>query len=292
MLKPRELVGVRGAGIAFDGLYYVKSVTSTIKRGEFKQSFELSRNGLVSIHPGCRHESRAVLRQYRGTVAQQHRPGCRSGGCRSRCPMLRDSSRQLGDALLSRHRQADGRVSWCRRSAPASGSSSSRAIRDYPIWSGCWYGSAAEVPALALAGIPVSPNIVLQTAAQNAIVISDLPGPTGGIMLKSATGATLIVNDTGIYIQNGKGASDHDDRPDGHHQQRRAGRWCSGRGLTCLDSSFISAPRCSVPMADRRSRPSPNPRVPVSGQPTVTQAAPYVGGGLPVRRRQRRRARA
>ena len=38
-------------------------------------------------------------------------------------------------------------------------------------------------------------------------MISDLPGPTGGIMLKSATGATLIVNDTGIYIQNGKGAS-------------------------------------------------------------------------------------
>ena len=37
--------------------------------------------------------------------------------------------------------------------------------------------------------------------------VSDLPGPTGGIMLKSATGATLIVNDTGIYIQNGKGAS-------------------------------------------------------------------------------------
>ncbi len=77
---------------------------------------------------------------------------------------------------------------------------------DYPIWSGCWYGSAAEVPALALAGNPVSPNIVLQTGLQNSIVISDLPGPTGGIMLKSTTGATLIVNDTGIYIQNGKGA--------------------------------------------------------------------------------------
>jgi uncharacterized protein involved in type VI secretion and phage assembly len=77
---------------------------------------------------------------------------------------------------------------------------------DFPIWSGCWYGSVAEVPALALAGIPVSPNIVIQTAAQNAIVISDVPGPTGGIMLKSTTGATLIVNDTGIYIQNGKGA--------------------------------------------------------------------------------------
>jgi len=79
--------------------------------------------------------------------------------------------------------------------------------QDYPIWSGCWYGSAAEVPALALAGNPVSPSIVLQTALQNTLVISDLPGPTGGIMIKSATNATLIVNDTGIYIQNGKGAS-------------------------------------------------------------------------------------
>jgi hypothetical protein len=51
VLKPRGLVGVRGAGPAFDGLYYVKRVTSTVKRGEFKQSFELTRNGLVSIAP-------------------------------------------------------------------------------------------------------------------------------------------------------------------------------------------------------------------------------------------------
>jgi len=78
---------------------------------------------------------------------------------------------------------------------------------DYPIWVGCRWGSAAEVPALALAGLPVSPNIVLQTTGQNTIMISDVPGPTGGIMLKSTTGASIIVNDTGIYIQNGKGAS-------------------------------------------------------------------------------------
>ena len=78
---------------------------------------------------------------------------------------------------------------------------------DYPIWVGGFWGTVAEVPALALAGNPVSPSIVLQTGLQNSLVISDLPGPTGGIMLKSATGATLIVNDTGIYIQNGKGAS-------------------------------------------------------------------------------------
>jgi len=74
-----------------------------------------------------------------------------------------------------------------------------------PVWTGCRFG-VGMVPTLALAGLPVSPNIVLQTAGQNTLVISDLPGPTGGIMLKSTTGATLIVNDTGIYIQNGKGA--------------------------------------------------------------------------------------
>ncbi len=78
---------------------------------------------------------------------------------------------------------------------------------DYPIWSGGFWSTAAEVPALALAGVPGDPNIVLQTSLQNTLVISDLPGPTGGIMLKSATGASIIVNDTGIYIQNGKGAS-------------------------------------------------------------------------------------
>jgi hypothetical protein len=51
VLKARQLVGVRGAGPAFDGLYYVKSVTHHIKRGEYKQDFTLTRNGLVSTVP-------------------------------------------------------------------------------------------------------------------------------------------------------------------------------------------------------------------------------------------------
>ena len=51
VLKARKLVGVRGAGTAFDGLYYVKSVTHNIKRGEYKQNFSLSRNGLISTIP-------------------------------------------------------------------------------------------------------------------------------------------------------------------------------------------------------------------------------------------------
>jgi hypothetical protein len=48
VLNARQLVGVRGAGYCFDGLYYVKSVTHKIKRAEYKQSFTLTRNGLVS----------------------------------------------------------------------------------------------------------------------------------------------------------------------------------------------------------------------------------------------------
>ena len=51
LLRSRLLVGVRGAGLAYDGLYYVNSVTHNLERGEYKQSFSLSRNGLISTTP-------------------------------------------------------------------------------------------------------------------------------------------------------------------------------------------------------------------------------------------------
>jgi hypothetical protein len=93
---------------------------------------------------------------------------------------------------------------------------------DYPIWVGGYWGIPAEVPAAAL--IPPAPppgqNIVIQTSLQHLLVISDavpipmlapVPAPappgTGGIVLRSPTGAMIVVNDTGIYINNGKGAS-------------------------------------------------------------------------------------
>jgi uncharacterized protein involved in type VI secretion and phage assembly len=78
---------------------------------------------------------------------------------------------------------------------------------DYPIWSGCWWGSAAEVPALALATPTPLSHVVMQTTAQNTLMISDLPGPTGGILIKSTTGALISINDIGITISNGKGAT-------------------------------------------------------------------------------------
>jgi len=49
VLKARKLVGVRGAGQAYDGVYYVKSVTHSIRRGEYKQNFSLAREGLMPL---------------------------------------------------------------------------------------------------------------------------------------------------------------------------------------------------------------------------------------------------
>jgi len=78
---------------------------------------------------------------------------------------------------------------------------------DYPIWTGCYYGSAAEPPALALAAPPGLQQIVIQSVGQNTLMLSDVPGPTGGILLKSTTGALIAINDLGITISNGQGAT-------------------------------------------------------------------------------------
>jgi len=77
---------------------------------------------------------------------------------------------------------------------------------DYPIWVGCYWGSAAEVPVLAHAVPPGVPGITLQTPLKNGLTISDVPGPTGGILMQTTTGAMISVSDVGITISNGKGA--------------------------------------------------------------------------------------
>lgn len=91
---------------------------------------------------------------------------------------------------------------------------------DKPVWTGGWWGNAAEVPLTALTPPPPVQSIVFQTTLQNLLLISDapplpaqapVPAPappgTGGIVLRSPTGAMIVVNDTGIYINNGKGAT-------------------------------------------------------------------------------------
>ena len=51
LLRARGVVGVRGVGFMHDGLYYVKRVSHSIRKGEYKQSFSLSRDGLGAISP-------------------------------------------------------------------------------------------------------------------------------------------------------------------------------------------------------------------------------------------------
>jgi hypothetical protein len=51
ILQPRGLVGLRGAGLTYDGTYYVKSVSHSITKGEYKQRFTLTRDGTISLTP-------------------------------------------------------------------------------------------------------------------------------------------------------------------------------------------------------------------------------------------------
>ncbi len=78
-----------------------------------------------------------------------------------------------------------------------------------PVWLGCRFDTSTSPPAMAKLGNPLDPNIVIQSLLQNMVMVSDMPPTpaTGGIMLKSTTGAMIVVNDSGIYLSNGKGAT-------------------------------------------------------------------------------------
>ncbi|KAB1990054.1 MULTISPECIES: phage baseplate assembly protein V [Streptomyces] len=75
---------------------------------------------------------------------------------------------------------------------------------NFPVWTGCWYGSSAEVPQAADAGLTGRRNTVLQTGLQCRIVLSD--DPETGLTLKAPNGASIVVNASGIHIDNGNGA--------------------------------------------------------------------------------------
>ena len=75
---------------------------------------------------------------------------------------------------------------------------------DYPIWSGCWFGSPAEVPPVLLP--PLYKKVLLKTKGGNSILLDDTPG-TGGITLETSSGQKIVLSATGIEIDNGQGAS-------------------------------------------------------------------------------------
>jgi len=75
-----------------------------------------------------------------------------------------------------------------------------------PIWTGCFWAEN-EIPALALAAPPAVQQLVIQTTEGNTLLVSDVPGPTGGILLQTSGGAFISVSDSGIIIDNGQGAN-------------------------------------------------------------------------------------
>lgn len=114
----------------------------------------------------------------------------------------------------------DGSLSWAMPSVPLSGKQMGVFVvpvndakvwvefeggdPDHPIYTGGFWG-LGELPSDALTGMPTAPSIVLATNGKNTITLSDLPG-VGGITLKASSGATIMINDLGITIDNGKGA--------------------------------------------------------------------------------------
>ena len=74
---------------------------------------------------------------------------------------------------------------------------------DYPIWTGCWFGSAAEMPTDLLA--PPYKKVMIKTEGGHSITLDDTPG-IGGITLQTSGGQKLVMNATGIEIDNGLGA--------------------------------------------------------------------------------------
>ena len=74
---------------------------------------------------------------------------------------------------------------------------------DYPIWSGCWYGSAADVPPVLLA--PPYKKVLLKTEGGTSIILDDTPG-IGGITLETSGGQKITLSPTSVEIDNGMGA--------------------------------------------------------------------------------------
>ena len=79
---------------------------------------------------------------------------------------------------------------------------------NYALWSGGWRGSSADLPAAANKAPPTNPPIVIQSQAQNQIVISSTPGE--GITIETSAGPAgprIEITPVGITLSSGKGAS-------------------------------------------------------------------------------------
>lgn len=140
--------------------------------------------------------------KYRGTVMEITDP-MQLGRIRAKVPDV------LGDETST----------WCMPCAPFGGSGVGffalptvgagvwiefeQGDADYPIWSGCWWGTVDEMPPELLA--PPYSKVLLKTNGGQSIVLDDTPG-SGGITLETSGGQKIKLTAEGIEIDNGMGA--------------------------------------------------------------------------------------
>jgi uncharacterized protein involved in type VI secretion and phage assembly len=75
---------------------------------------------------------------------------------------------------------------------------------DLPVWSGCYWASAADMPPSLLVSPP--DVVMVSTPGGHTLTLSDLPG-IGGVTLETSGGATISLTSLGIEIDNGQGAT-------------------------------------------------------------------------------------
>jgi uncharacterized protein involved in type VI secretion and phage assembly len=129
---------------------------------------------------------------------------------------------QIGRLLVSVPDAFPGSTRWAMPCVPFAGNQSGffalpprganvwvefeRGEVDYPVWSGCFWASPAQVPVLALNALGEEP-VVIESAAGAIFALGRVSGPTGGILLKTSSGAGINITDSGITISNGQGAT-------------------------------------------------------------------------------------
>ena len=241
---------------AFDGLYYVKSVTHKIKRGEYKQNFTLTRNGLVStvstvkpMTPAAPPASNIQPKRYYGKVSrpgdQQHRSHAQMAASWRRCRTCSAKSRRAGRCRACRPRAFRpacfivppiGSQVWIEFE---------QGDPDYPIWTGGFWGLVAEVPVLrhrASARDPAAARTsCCRPPGRTRSGLSDAPPTpvTGGIVLRA------------------RRPSRRDDRRqrDGnlHHQRTGRRRSCSIGPMVAINQTALTVVRSLTLVALRGS---------------------------------------
>jgi Type VI secretion system/phage-baseplate injector OB domain len=125
---------------------------------------------------------------------------------------------QLGRLLVSVQDVLGGQSLWAEASTPLAGISSGQYViplvnsgvwvqfvngdADRAVWTGFWRGGTGDVPTAAKAATPGTAQVVIGTPGQNVLVLSDVPGPTGGILLQlhGTAGPYIRLSETGVEI--------------------------------------------------------------------------------------------